>query len=56
MQQRPSPSEHPPESDDHDLLTPGLPNSVKPIQTIVWAFIAIGVIGLIFTFVFVVFR
>jgi uncharacterized membrane protein len=29
---------------------------VKPIQSIVWVFIAIGVVGLIFTLVFVVFR
>lgn len=56
MQQRPSPSERMPGGDDHDPLTPGLPKKVKPIQAIVWVFIAIGVIGLIFTFIFVVFR
>jgi len=56
MQQRPSPSGRMPGGNDHDPLTPGLPRKVKPIQAIVWVFIAIGVIGLIVTFIFVVFR
>jgi len=56
VQQQPPISERQPEGDDHDPLTPDLPRSMKPIQAIVWVFIAIGVIGLIFTLVFVVFR
>lgn len=56
MQQRPSTAEQTPETDDHDPLTTGLPKEIKPIQSIVWGFIAIGVVGLIFTLVFVAFR
>ncbi len=37
MQQRPSTSEQPPEGDDHDPLTPGLPNSVKRRRSAAWA-------------------
>ncbi len=56
MPQRPSTPEKSPQTDDHDLLTPDLPNVMKPIQTIVWVFLATGVIGLICAFVFVAFR
>ena len=49
VQQRPpSPEPH----GDHDPLTPGLPRSVKPIQTIVWVFITIGAVGLILAIIF----
>lgn len=56
MQHRHTTPEQQPESEDHDLLTPGLPKVMKPIQIFVWGFIAIGVIGLICAFVFVAFR
>ncbi len=56
MHHHPSSTERTPESTDHDPLTPGLPKDMKPIQSIVWVFIAIGVVGLIFTLVFVAFR
>jgi hypothetical protein len=42
-----------PRNGDPDPLTPGLPKSVKPIQSIVWAFIAIGVVGLILAIILV---
>jgi len=45
-----------PEGGNHDLLTPGLPKVMKPIQIFVWVFLATGVIGLICAFVFVAFR
>jgi hypothetical protein len=53
MQQR-QPATDP--RDDHDPLTPGLPRSVKPIQSIVWVFIAIGLVGLILAIVLVAHR
>ncbi len=56
MQQRHTTPEQQPEGGDHDLLTPDLPKEMKPIQSIVWVFLAVGVIGLICAFVFVAFR
>ncbi len=49
-------SDQQPEGGNHALLTPDLPKEMKPIQTIVWVFLATGVIGLICAFVFVAFR
>lgn len=56
LQQRHTTPEQQPEGGDHDLLTPDLPKEMKPIQSIVWVFLAVGVIGLICAFVFVAFR
>ncbi len=56
QQRRPVTTPETPMRPDHDPLTPNLPREVKPIQSIVWAFIAIGVVGLIFALVLVVFH
>jgi len=56
MQKDHTPSDQQPEGGNHDLLTPDLPKVMKPIQSIVWVFLATGVIGLICAFVFVAFR
>ncbi len=38
----------------NDPLTPDLPREIKPIQSIVWVFLAIGIVGLIAAMYFVV--
>lgn len=56
QQRRPSPTPEAPARADRDPLTPHLPREVKPIQSIVWVFIAIGVVGLAFALALIVFR
>jgi hypothetical protein len=38
----------------NDPLTPDLPRDVKPIQSIVWVFLAIGIAGLIAAIFFII--
>jgi hypothetical protein len=53
IQQRQQSDPLQPDRTRHDPLTPELPNAVKPVQSIVWVMLAIGIAGLIAAIIFI---